>query len=334
MRAFALALSVLLGVAARGAVAATTCAVSTMSDVDFGANVDPVAGATANGSLTYSCTTSGVGSNTQVTAVLCFSIGDGTAGDGLSITPRRMTQSGTNPPYLNFNLYTNSATSAIWGTFWQPSYPPPQVTRTRTGNGTMSGTLSVYGRIPGNQTTITTGSYSDTFSAGHFNLDYRYREGNGSAPSDCRTGGTGGATTNGPSFAARATVPPACVIDAADNLNFPAPTNLLATSIDQTSTIRVACRNGTAWQIGLGDGSNAAGTQRRMRFGTSDYVRYELYRDSGRSQRWGSTLNTDTASGTSTGTAQTVTVYGRVPPQAPMPPAGTYKDTILVTVTY
>lgn len=315
------------------ALAATTCT-ATMTDVNFG-TFDPVAGATTVGTLNYSCTTSGVSAGTNVRILACFSIGDGAAGDALTIVPRRMTQSGTNPPYLNFNLYTDAGYASLWGTFWQPSYPPPQVSLSRTGNGTVGGTLTAYGRIPAGQTALPPGAYTDAFSAGHTTLDYRYREGSGSAPSDCRTGGTSGASGGSFSFTARATVVAACTITTATNLAFPSPTNLLTTNIDQTSTIGLTCTNGAPWQVGLGNGSNASGTQRRMRLGTTaNYVNYELYRDATRSQRWGGTLNSDTATGTGTGSAQNVTVYGRVPPQSPMPPAGAYKDTIVVTVTY
>lgn len=317
----------------RIALAATTCS-ATMTDLNFGTSVDPLVGATTTATLSYSCTTSGVSNGTAVRILACFSIGDGSAGDGLTIVPRRMTQSGTNPPYLNFNVYTDPGGTALWGTFWQPSYPPPEITISRTGNGTSTGTLTAYGRIPASQATVTPGIYLDSFSAGHTTLDYRYREGNGTAPSDCRTGGSGGATGGSFSFAARATVLAVCTTTAS-NMNFASPTDLLATSIDQTSTISLTCTNGANWQIGLDNGSNVSGTQRRMRLGTTgNYVNYELYRDTGRTQRWGATLSTDTRTGSGTGTAQSVTVYGRVPPQSPMPAAGSYKDTILVTVTY
>lgn len=327
-------LLVALAWTAHAALAATTCT-ATMTDLDFGANVDPLVGATASATLNYSCTTSGAANNAAVTILACFSIGDGSAGDGLTIVPRRMTQSGTNPPYLNFNVYTSAAGATLWGTFWQPAYAPPQVSIARTGNGTSTGSLTAYGRIPGSQATVTPGAYTDVFSAGHTTLDYRYREGNGSAPADCRNGGSGGAANGSFSFTARATVPAVCTITTASNLNFASPTNLLTSNLDQTSTIGLTCTNGANWQIGLDNGANASGAQRRMRLGaTGNYVGYELYRDSTRTQRWGSTLNSDTRSGSGSGTAQTVTVYGRVPPQAPMPAAGAYKDTILVTVTY
>jgi spore coat protein U-like protein len=70
-----------------------------------------------------------------------------------------------------------------------------------------------------------------------------------------------------------------------------------------------------------------------MAGGSSEFVTYELYRDVNRSQRWGSTVGTDTLSGTGNGNAQSATVYGRVAPQATPSPSA-YTDTITVNVTY
>ena len=53
--------------------------------------------------------------------------------------------------------------------------------------------------------------------------------------------------------------------------------------------------------------------------GSTYYLPYELYRDSARSLRWGNTLTVDTASGTGTGSAQQLTIYGRVPPVTGQP---------------
>ena len=60
-------------------------------------------------------------------------------------------------------------------------------------------------------------------------------------------------------------------------------------------------------------------------------VNYALYRDASRTLNWGNTVGTDTVSGSGNGTAQTLTVYGRVPAQT-TPAAGVYNDS--VTVTY
>ena len=60
---------------------------------------------------------------------------------------------------------------------------------------------------------------------------------------------------------------------------------------------------------------------------------YSLYQDSARTQNWGSSIGVDTVAGTGTGLTQSVSVYGRVAAQT-TPAAGTYTDTIVVTVTY
>ena len=65
----------------------------------------------------------------------------------------------------------------------------------------------------------------------------------------------------------------------------------------------------------------------------ADFVLYGLYRDSARSPPFGNTIGTNTLAGTGTGLALSVTVYGRIAPQA-TPSPGTYNDTIVVTVTY
>lgn len=64
------------------------------------------------------------------------------------------------------------------------------------------------------------------------------------------------------------------------------------------------------------------------------YLPYELYRDAARSLRWGNTLNVDTVGGTGSGSAQQLTIYGRVAPVTGQPPAGTYNDLVQVTITY
>ena len=66
---------------------------------------------------------------------------------------------------------------------------------------------------------------------------------------------------------------------------------------------------------------------------SSNTLNYTLYSDSGRTAVWGQTIGTDTVAGTGNGSAQSVSVYGRIPGgQAPVP--ATYSDTITATVTY
>jgi spore coat protein U-like protein len=117
-------------------------------------------------------------------------------------------------------------------------------------------------------------------------------------------------------------------------LNFGSAVALLSSNIDQTSTLTVTCSNNTGYNIGIGAGTapGATVTTRSMQNGAA-LVNYRLYRDAGRTQNWGNSIGTDTLAGTGNGAAQAITVYGRVPAQS-TPAAGTYTDTVAVTVTY
>jgi spore coat protein U-like protein len=72
-----------------------------------------------------------------------------------------------------------------------------------------------------------------------------------------------------------------------------------------------------------------------------NFISYNLYSDAGYSTPWttGATNSTCTTVGqcyigTGTGSAQTLTVYGKVPTVAVAPAAGSYTDTVTITVTY
>jgi spore coat protein U-like protein len=105
---------------------------------------------------------------------------------------------------------------------------------------------------------------------------------------------------------------------------------------DATGTVSVTCTSGSGWSASasVGGGSGATFTTRRMTSGANT-LNYTLYTDSGRNTVWGDgTGTTGTLSGTGNGAAQTLTVYGRVPSGQTTVPAGSYADTVSVTVTY
>src|SRR5690348_13816545 len=57
------------------------------------------------------------------------------------------------------------------------------------------------------------------------------------------------------------------------------------------TTIRISCPDGTSFQVGIDNGSNALVGQRRMRNqSTPDFVSYELYKGQIGSQRFGDAL--------------------------------------------
>jgi spore coat protein U-like protein len=145
--------------------------------------------------------------------------------------------------------------------------------------------------------------------------------------------GAAWAATTTTTFTVSITITASCVINSASTLSFGSQ-GVLTANVDNTSTIQVQCSNTTPYNIGLnaGTATGATVTTRKMTNGAVT-VSYSLYSDSGRTTNWGNTVGTDTVSSTGTGTSQSFTVYGRVPPQStPAPQA--YSDTITVTVTY
>ena len=129
-------------------------------------------------------------------------------------------------------------------------------------------------------------------------------------------------------FTARITIQNDCSVSSPNDLDF-GTVGLLNSNKDTSMTFTVTCTNGAAYTIAMDDGQNASGSTNRMTNG-SEYVSYELYQDNGYSTVWDAS---STVGGTGNGTAQTYTVYGRVPPQT-TPSAGTYTDTVTITVSY
>ncbi|QHB32430.1 spore coat U domain-containing protein [Yersinia canariae] len=107
-----------------------------------------------------------------------------------------------------------------------------------------------------------------------------------------------------------------------------------AYSSTTNGALNLYCSAGTAYNIGIDNGAHALSTQRRLSGGTSEFVNYNLYKDSGYSQAWGTT-GSGLLAGTAAaiGTAIPLTVYGEVPIQA-TPSVSTYTDTVNVTVNW
>jgi len=111
--------------------------------------------------------------------------------------------------------------------------------------------------------------------------------------------------------------------------------NYTSSQVDQTGNVAVLCTNGTSYTIGLdaGAGTGATTTVRKLSGSLGGTLNYALYRDSGHTNNWGSTIGTDTQAGTGNGLLQNLTVYGRIAgSQTPL--AGVYTDTVTVTLTY
>lgn len=145
--------------------------------------------------------------------------------------------------------------------------------------------------------------------------------------------GAAQAATTGTTFLVSATVSSACLVSATD-LSFGAYDTTSSSDNDNVSAVTVACTIGTPYQIGIsaGGGTGATMAIRKMTNGANT-LKYSLYSDTGRTTVWGNTLNTDTLSATAVLLPTAHSVYGRVPALQNVP-AGTYLDTVTVTLSY
>jgi spore coat protein U-like protein len=138
----------------------------------------------------------------------------------------------------------------------------------------------------------------------------------------------------------------ACTITAAaaTDVDFGSVASTATANTDAQGSVTANCTPLTPYNIALNAGVNAGTandvTTRRMKnidaaVLTNNFVAYQLYRDGGRTQVWGSTTGTNTLAGTGSGLNQAYPVYGRVAnPSANNAAAGSYLDTVMATITY
>lgn len=140
------------------------------------------------------------------------------------------------------------------------------------------------------------------------------------------------ATATG-NFNAQIIIQGECIVVTTNTLDF-GTTGVLSSNIDQTTSFQVQCTNSTPYSVGLdaGTGVGASTLLRRMT-GGSDTIGYQMFSDPSRSVNWGDNIGVDTVAGLGTGSAQSLTIYGRVMPQA-TPEPDTYIDTVTIEVTY
>lgn len=142
------------------------------------------------------------------------------------------------------------------------------------------------------------------------------------------------ASTQSATFGVTASVAASCSITA-DSLNFGAYDG--STTLTPTSTVSVNCTNTTPYNVGLnaGTGSGATTTTRVLTGTTSasNKLNYTMWQNSARTTNWGNTVGTDTESGTGSGSAQSLTVYGQLA-SGQTANGDSYTDTITATLTF
>ncbi|MEO8747725.1 MAG: spore coat U domain-containing protein [Rhodanobacter sp.] len=304
---------------------ASVSCTGSMTNVVFG-NVSPQSSQTnSNATLSYSCKNSSAGT---AYATVCFSIGEPANGP---TNPRRMKDAVGDT--LNFQLYQDASRSVIWGSQTVAPLTPLLVNMTIPAGGTYARSATLYGQVLAGQNTAIPSSYSDVYTSATNIITVN--TGAGAPPGSCLVA-SGPGNSNFP-FTVTATVVPQCTVSAS-TLDF-GTIGLLTSAVPGTSTLGVQCSNGTPYKVGLDAGQNGGGNvNARKMVLAANRIGYQLYQDPGRTLVWGNSFGggigaTNVVAATGTGNTQNLTVYGLVPSQI-TPVAGTYNDTIMVTVQY
>ncbi|HEX4872076.1 MAG TPA: spore coat protein U domain-containing protein [Nevskiaceae bacterium] len=317
------------------------CTVGGVSDLDFGA-VSPLETlpTDVSASLTLTCQAErrdiqGPTGNTR-DVTLCLSYDNGSA--GASPGGNRQLLAGTEAAI--YDLYTDTAygpehwgsrTGVPTGVVRQAGLslvkPPPQVDNTDP----VSVIVPVFARLFPNQNTLSPALYSSVLG-----LTVEAFWGSGPrAKTDCLPGDVPEQTLL-ESQPVRVDYQKECRVASVGALDF-GSSGLLTQALDASTSVSVACTVSTPFSIGLGPGSGASVTDRRLtRQGSpAAQVSYGLYRDAARSQNWGNdTLGgSDTVNGTGSGSAMTFPIHGRVPSQD-TPEPGEYRDLVTLTVVF
>jgi spore coat protein U-like protein len=315
--AYALVLCLLL--LASGRVHAETCT-ATASSINFG-NVSPIAGTAVAGTGTVSITCTWSAVTLTPSVEVCLNAG--------ATSPRTMSN-GSNT--MQYDLYQDNAHSVIWGSVYNSTTPiSVQLNKPATGT-TASTTVTYYGLIAANQPTVPTVNnsstvYSQSFAGNQTSLNYGFYV--LLAPT-CASLTTPDGTFP---FTASATVVNNCLISAT-NVNF-GTAGVLSSSLAAAGSISALCTNGDAFRISLNGGASGNVAARALQLqGGGGAVNYQLYSDSAHSIPWGDgTVGTSMVTGTGSGNAQSISVYGQVPAQA-TPAPGSYSDTITATIVF
>lgn len=129
----------------------------------------------------------------------------------------------------------------------------------------------------------------------------------------------------------RATVVESCSVSA-DMMDF-ALDNAPGARAEGQAAVALSCNGPAAYEIALDAGQN--GAREMVDPATGESLAYEIYSDAARTTRWGDALGVDTVAGTAgdDGTAQ-LTAYGATLAKAEGLAAGTYADSVVVTVNF
>jgi len=302
------------------------------SGLDFGeyiptSNSAPVLDGT--GSFTVICDNP---ASTAQYLTVCIGLGAGSGGGG-AIRNLPLAGGGSNST-LRYRLY-RTPRQVPWGT----GPTALRITTLLPANAGMNviATPTLYGRIVGSQQPVA-GQYASTFS-GMNDIRFWFDYSSSGYATSCPGAGT---SPDIEPFTITASVPQYCeIISGPGTLDFGTAAGIQVPERTANFKVDVRCTGSTEYSIALDDGqfSDAPG-QRRMQSSSNAAHRigYEIYQDSARTTRWGSTpggaQGVINAGLTGTGAPQSYQGYGHVPGGTSAPGVGTYEDRVVVTVEW
>ena len=132
-----------------------------------------------------------------------------------------------------------------------------------------------------------------------------------------------------------ATVEDSCTVSDT-TMTFPTMSVVNGTNHDSSATVSLTCTLGADYNVSLDMGlqeDTGAGVRRLHDSTTGEYIPYDLYHTSVGGTLWDDTVVYDPA-GTATGGADSFVVFGRIPSTAANVTAGTYTDTVTITIGF
>ena len=223
---------------------------------------------------------------------------------------RNLTKGANN---LNFNVYHPGSISQVLSSGNKYTY-----SQTITASGWQTINFSFPGIIPTNQN-VEAGIYNSIT----YNLKAKHPNNTGSNSN----------STSVDVVSFRSTVDAMCEVTVNDML-FGSYDASSPVDTDSSAAIALICTPSENYALSVNPGSGSGSYATRVLSKSADTLDYNIYTDGGYSIVWGDgTSGTGVLSGTTTGSSQSATYYGRIP-KGQYEPSGIYSSTVTMTLNF
>ena len=119
-------------------------------------------------------------------------------------------------------------------------------------------------------------------------------------------------------------------------LTFPSYDVFSGSDTVTTASITLVCTGNASVVISISQGGALSYSPRQAKFGTTDKLNYNLYKDAAYSQIWGDGTGTTQTStvAPANGISTNATIYGKIPAGQDITVGGPYSDSVTVTINY